>query len=394
MGVLRREPLGLVKPRTALACLSLAALILVPARGFGQTPPVGPTPAPSPPTFGPTPPPPPPIGQPPVAGQAPAARLEGPRRFFVVPSLSIAGVYDDNLFGTATQPESVWLSRFSPRLQLLMRPEPELSISADYSFAAEVFPEAPEENRLLANQHAELTLVSTPGTDTTFTVGGEYGRTHTPRDLILGTGLEFDREVAENFVGNARLEHRVGPADVLGLDYRFSRLDFETERPADSHAWGAGWIHRIGRRGSLSLRGGVQRLEGEFRPLYGAAVAREFKRGSLGASYSRDSYAIPGEGRVDTDAFAVNLERRLGRAARLTISPGVSLNKGDDLDVTVYRINLQLACPVGRWLTIRGSYDGNFQRSMLNGLGDASGGDLDHNVAGVDFTISRPTRPR
>ena len=252
----------------------------------------------------------------------------------------------------------------------------------------------PEENRLLANQHAELTIVSTAGADTTLTVGGEYGRTHTPRDLILDTGLEFGREVAENIVGNARLEHRVGPADVLGLDYRFSRLDFETELPADSHAAGAGWIHRIGRRGSLSLRGGVQRLEGEFRPLYGAAVAREFRSGSLGASYSRDSYAIPTEGRVDTDAFALNLERRLGRSARLTISPGVSLNKGADLDVTVYRINVQLACPVGRWLTIRGSYDGNFQRSMISGPGDASGGDLDHNVAGLDLTISRPTRPR
>jgi len=380
--------------RTALACLSLAVFTLIPARGFGQTPPVGPTPSPPPPTVGPTPLPPPLIGQPPVAGQPPAARLEGPERFFVVPSFSIAGVYDDNLFGTATQPESVWVSRFSPRLQLLMRPEPELSITADYSFASEVFPEVPEENLVLANQHAELTIVSTPNTATTLTLGGEYGRTHTPRDLILATGLEFGREVAENIVANARLERRLGPADLLGLDYRFSRLDFETELPTDSHAWGAGLTHRIGRLGSLTLRGGVQRLEGEFRPLYGAAVAREFRSGSLGGSYSRDSYAIPTEGRVDTDAFALNLEQRLGRSARLTISPGVSLNRGFDLDVTVYRINVQLACPVGRWLTIRGSYDGNFQRSMRNGLGDASGGDLDHNVAGLDFTISRPTRPR
>lgn len=366
-------------------------LSLIPARGYGQTPPVGPTPAPSPPTFGPTPPPPAPIGQPPVAGQPPAARFEGPERFFVLPSLSIAGVYDDNLFGTATQPESVWLSRFSPRLQLLMRPEPELLIRADYSFASEVFPEVPEQNLLLANQHAELAIVSTPGTATTLTLGGEYGRTHTPRDLVLGTGLEFRRELAENFVANGRLERRLGPADLLGLDYRFSRLDFETELPADTHSWGAGWTHRIGRRGSLSLRGGVQRLEGEFRPLYGAGVAREFRSGSLGASYSRGSYAIPGEGRVDTDAFALNLERRLGRSARLTISPGVLLNRGFDLDVTVYKINVQLACPVGRWLTIRGSYYGNFQRS---GPEDATGGDLDRNVAGLDFTISRPTRPR
>lgn len=383
-----------MKSRIALACLSLAALSLIPTAGYGQTPPVEPTPPPTPPTFGPTPPPPAPIGQPPVAGQLPAARLEGPERFFVVPSLSIAGVYDDNLFGTATQPDSVWLSRFSPRLQLLMRPEPEISISADYSFAAEVFPEVSEENRLLANQHAELTIVTTPGTATTLTLGGEYGRTHTPRDLVLGTGLEFDRELAENIVADARIEHRVGPADVLSTDYRFSRLDFETELPADSHSWGAGWTHRIGRRGSFTLRGGVQRLEGEFRPLYGAAAAREFRSGSVGASYARDSYAIPTEGRVDTDAFALNLERRLGRSARLTISPGVSLNKGFDLDVTVYRINVQLACPVGRWFTIRGSYDGNFQRSMISGPGDASGGDLDHNVAGLDFTISRPTRPR
>jgi hypothetical protein len=310
------------------------------------------------------------------------------------PSLSIAGVYDDNLFGTATDQESVGLSRISPRLQHAGRPQPRVVISASYGFSSEVYPDLSEENQVFANQLGELSVVSNLSTNTTFSLGGSYARTHTPRNLLLETGLEFGRELAQNFAGGAKLQHQLGPSDVLSEDYRYTRLEFETEPSTDSHSWALGWTHRLGRRGSLSLRGGAQRIEGEFNPLYGAAVSRDFRNTSIGASYSRDSYAIPTEGRVDTDSFGVDIEQRLGRSARLTLSPGISRNVGPDLDITVYRMNVRISVPLGRWVSVNAAYDGNFQRTRLTGPGDTSGGDLDHNVASLDFTFARPYRRR
>src|SRR5437867_9458499 len=77
------------------------------------------------------------------------------------PSLSVAQVYDDNIFYSASAPQADRIARITPVLELGYR-APRWSTSARYGFDAESFSEHSELSTPMMRQRANLDLALEP----------------------------------------------------------------------------------------------------------------------------------------------------------------------------------------------------------------------------------------
>jgi hypothetical protein len=145
----------------------------------------------------------------------------------IVPSLSIAHVYDDNLFadveGSAGQMlqirPSLEGSWESPRLTFLSLYSQDM-LRSNHS----------DLNTLDARRHAfvDMKFRSTPMT--TFGVSSRYDRSETPGELEFDTGILGPRQVADRWQMAPNFSHRLGPRSVLTGGYDFT-LEQEVDTP-------------------------------------------------------------------------------------------------------------------------------------------------------------------
>lgn len=158
-----------------------------------------------------------------AATMAPAGHAAAQTRFTVVPSVSFAHVYDDNLFadveGSAGQ-----MLQIRPSLEGNFE-SPRLAFLSLYS------------QDMLKSNHSDLDTVdarrhaffdtkfrSTPAT--TIGITGRYDRSETPGEIELDTGILGPRQTAQRFQIAPNFARRMGPRSVLTGGYDFT---YETE---------------------------------------------------------------------------------------------------------------------------------------------------------------------
>ena len=344
-------------------------------------------------------------------------------RFTVVPTLSIAGVYDDNLFaetdGSAGKMlqlrptlEGHWES---PRLTFLSLYSQDM-LRSNFSTL----------NTIDARRHAYLETTFRRSPLTTIGITGRYDRSETPGDIELDTGILGARQTAQRWQLSPTVVRRISPRSVITAGYDFTReneLDtpsgtlhqarFAVSReftsrsalvgtylaryfvdPSDrstSHSVLGGWTREMAPHTFLSLYAGprVTSYRSGVKPEISASLRRDSNRTDLRLDYWHGEtiiLGIPGPVAVDSGSMRLTWPFR-NRWELGTYLAATDINTIDFREARVYRSTL-----LGSWnprgmYSISASYGLDYQQGDIRRR-------LDANVLRHVFRVSFTVAPR
>src|SRR5688572_16522529 len=297
-------------------------------------------------------------------------------RFTFVPSLSIAGVYDDNLFadqeGSAGKMlqvrPSVEGNYESPRLKFLSLYSQDM-LRSNFSTL----------NTADARRHAYLDTLFRSSPLTTFGVVGRYDRSETPGEIDLDTGILGSRRTAQRWQLSPTLVRRVNPRSVVTAGYDLTREN-ELDTPSGtlhqarlalsreltsrsavvgtylaryfvdplgrstSHSVLAGWTREMAPYTHLSLYAGprVSSYQSGVKPEVSASLRRDSSRIDVRADYWHGETIILGiEGPVAVDSGSLRVTWPFRSRWEFGTSLGATdVNTIDFREARVYRSTL------------------------------------------------------
>lgn len=153
-----------------------------------------------------------------VTPLTPAVRAQS--RFEVVPTLSIATVYDDNL-NAEVDGSAGRMLQFRPTIESSWQ-SPRVSFLSLYSQDM-VRSNFSTLNTLDARRHAFLDTRFRTSPLTTIGIEGRYDRSETPGDIDLDTGILGTRQTAQRWQLSPTVVRRLSPLSVLTAGYDFTR---------------------------------------------------------------------------------------------------------------------------------------------------------------------------
>ena len=343
------------------------------------------------------------------------------QRFEILPSLSITGVYDDNLNadveGTAGK-----MLQFRPNLEANFQ-SPRVTFLSVYSqdMLRSNFETL---NTVDARRHGFLDMRFRSSPLTTFGLEGRYDRSETPGEIEVETGILGARQTAQRWQISPTLVRRVSPRSVITAGYDLTReneldtpsgtlhqarlaLSHElTSRSAivgtylsryfvdplgksTSQSVLAGWTRELAPHTHVSLYAGprVTSYRSGIKPEVSASLRRDTNGVDVRADYWHGETIILGiEGPVAVDSAAL----RITWPFRSRWEFGTHLGATDittiDLrDATVYRSTL-----LGSWnprgmYSISASYGVDYQQGDIRRRLD---GDVLRHVFRVSVTVA------
>ena len=344
-------------------------------------------------------------------------------RFTFVPSLSIAGVYDDNLFATQEGSAGKMLQlrptvegNFeSPRLRFLSLYSQDM-LRSNFSTL----------NTVDARRHAYLETEFRSSPLTTFGIVGRYDRSETPGDIELDTGILGARRTAQRWQLSPTLVRRLNPRSVITAGYDFTReneLDTPsgtlhqgrvalsrelTSRSAivgtylaryflddlgesSSHSVLAGWTREMAPHTHLSLYAGprVSSYQSGVKPELSASVRRDTNRFDVRADYWHGETIILGiEGPVAVDSGSLRITWPF--RSRWEFGTHLGATDIDTLDfreARVYRSAVLASWTSRGMYSVSASYGVDYQQGDIRRR-------LDDNVLRHVFRVSFTVAPR
>jgi len=344
-------------------------------------------------------------------------------RFAIVPSLSIAGVYDDNLFAE-TNSDAGRMMQFRPSLEGNFE-SPRVLLISLYSqdmlrsnFASL--------NSLDARRHAFLDTRFRSNALTTWGLEARYDQSDTPGEIEFETGVLGARRTAQRLQMSPTFVRRLNPRAVFTAGYDFTReneLDLPsgtlhqarlsvsrelTSRSAivatylsryfvdpfsnsTSQSVLGGWTREMAPKTHLSVYAGprITSYRSGLKPEISASLRRDTNRIDLGLDYWHGEtiiLGIPGPVAVDSGAMRITWPFR----SRWEVGAGLGATDVTTIDfreAKVYRSTL-----IGSWTS-----HGMYSVSASYGL-DYQQGDirrrLDDNVLRHVFRVSFTVAPR
>ncbi|OGB95872.1 MAG: hypothetical protein A3G35_06605 [candidate division NC10 bacterium RIFCSPLOWO2_12_FULL_66_18] len=324
---------------------------------------------------------------------------------YVTPFVSVAEVYDDNLFATPSHREADFISRVSPGIQAGYRTAP-LTLEARYSFDAEIYARHPEMNDAQVRQAASLDFRYLPNRALTLSANVVYSETHIPRELNLETGLASGRARASRLSfrpslayrfdsrtngtggytvtkdgvigGIATLTHaitldfdrRLTARDTGHLGYQLRQSEFDGADTTMSHAFTLGWTRELTPQTSLTLRAGPRFSEGSVDPEVSVSIRHRLQRGDLSLTYSRSQTTAIGQaGTAHTESWTARATVQLMRSLQVSAAPSFLRSTRDIAVAKVYGVNLDAAYQITTWVSLVGSYRFSLQQGRLDAPG-------------------------
>ena len=358
-----------------------------------------------------------------VAATALSPAVSAQTRFTFVPSLSVAGVYDDNLFaeqaGSAGKMlqvrPSVEGNYESPRLKFLSLYSQDM-LRSNFSTL----------NTTDARRHAYLDTQFRSSPLTTFGVVGRYDRSETPGEIDLDTGILGSRRTAQRWQLSPTLVRRVNPRSVITAGYDLTREN-ELDTPSGtlhqarlalsrevtsrsavvgtylaryfidplgrstSHSVLAGWTREMAPHTHLSLYAGprVSSYQSGVKPEVSASLRRDSSRIDVRADYWHGETIILGiEGPVAVDSGSLRVTWPFRSRWEFGTHLGATdINTIDFREARVYRSTL-----IGSW-TSRGMYSVSASYGVDYQQGDIRRR-LDDKVVRHVFRVSFTVAPR
>lgn len=344
-------------------------------------------------------------------------------RFTLVPTVSIAGVYDDNLFAE-TEGSAGRMLQLRPTVEGHWE-SPRLSFISLYSqdMLRSNFSSL---NTLDARRHAFLDTRFLKSPRTTIGITGRYDRSDTPGDIDLDTGILGSRQTAQRWQLSPTVVRRLNPLSVLSAGYDFTReneldtpsgtlhqarVDLSREvssrsalvgtylaryfvDPSDrstSHSVLGGWTREMAPHTHLSVYAGprVTSYRSGVKPEVSASLRRDTTRIDLRADYWHGEtiiLGIPGPVAVDSGSMRILWPFR----SRWEFGTHLGMTDIDTLDARearVYRTTL-----LGSWnprgmYSVSASYGVDYQQGDIRRR-------LDDNVLRHVFRVSLTVAPR
>lgn len=345
--------------------------------------------------------------------------------FYLTPVLSVAEIYDDNIFATASHRQADFISRFSPEIQAGYR-SPRLMVSGRYTFDAETYARHPELNDAQVRQTASLDLRYAPTPALTVSTEVAYAETQTPGELNVETGLAAGRVRAYRLSFSPSIAYRFDPRTAgtggysltkdevaggistlthtlnLGLDRRITRRDtghftyqlrqsaFEEAGATTSHAFTLGWTRELTPRTSLTLRAGPRFTDGSTDPELSASVRQRFAQGDLSLTYARSQTTVLGQaGTATTDTWSAMGAYRPLRFLEIRGGPTFLRSTRAGAVAEVLRVSLDASYKITQWLALVGSYQFSLQRGSLDARN--AGEDILQNVFLLRLVATSPS---
>ena len=357
--------------------------------------------------------------------------------FYVTPSFSFGEVYDDNIFSTASKPESDFITRFTPTIQAGYQSKP-LTVLGRYTFDSEIYPDHPDLTNAQVRQRASAELTYLPIRPLTLAVNGSYAETQTPSELNVLTELQVGRSRASSLslapsvayqfdplttgtggytfsrselsggvstdthAMNLGLDRRITPQDTGNLGYTFRHFVFggsgtsAGEDTITSHVLTLGWTRELTPLLSVTLRGGPRFSEGSVAPEVSASIRYKLKSGGLLFTYARSQTTSIGEARtLDTESFTASVSYQFLRLLQLSAAPSFSRNSSEGSDVNVYRLSLGATYQITEWLSLVGSYQFSLQQGSFTSTTGTPGSpdqEISHNIVVLRLVATYPYR--
>jgi hypothetical protein len=353
----------------------------------------------------------------------PAGHGDAQTRFTIVPSISLAHVYDDNIFadveGSAGQMlqirPSVEGNFESPRLAFLSVYSQDMLKSNHGDL-----------NTLDARRHAffDTKFRSTPAV--TVGIQGRYDRSETPGEIELDTGILGPRQTAQRFQIAPNFARRMGPRSVLTGGYDFTH-ETEVDTPSGrmhqarialsrewtsrtsivgsylarlfrddfgdqmSHAVLAGISREVAPGATFSFYAGprVTSYRSGIKPEVSTTLARTTNRTSMAIDYWHGETIILGiPGPVAVDSGTARMTWMFGPKLEFGTHAGITdVDTIDFREARVYRTTL-----IGSWTprgmyTVAASYGLDYQQGDIRRR-------LDEDVLRHVFRVSLTVAPR
>lgn len=345
------------------------------------------------------------------------------------PSVSIAELYDSNVFAAADAPRSDAITRVSPAVDAGYRTA-SLDLRGHYTFDAERYSRTTALTKAVARQRADLDLRHTATPRLTWNAGAGFARTSTPTDLVDQIGVLLPPARATQLSAHSTVTRHLDPRTDATADYTFTedrvdagvsvrthgaalnairrlslrssaRLGYRVDwfrfgpRPAVSdssmtaHVIGLEWTHALTARTSLSLAGGPRMTDKRLSPEVSARLRSGHDRMAVSLGYQRTQTAVLGIARpVDVETLSGQLEWGASRGLRLRATPAWFRNRLDLLRVDVYRIDVGIECPVAGTISIDASVGAATQSGRLHvSSGDGS---IDRYTSSVRLVVRPP----
>ena len=322
-------------------------------------------------------------------------------RATVIPSVSIGGVYDDNVSATARGDEGRML-QMRPSLEADYE-SPTVTLISLWSFDMQRSNHS-SLNALNARQHAMFDAKLRSSTMTTWGVGGRYDRTDTPGEIDFETGVLSDRQYAQRWQMTPSVLRRIGQRGNFAAIYDFTTENLVGEGQQTLHVGRTALSRQLSSRASLSGEYIGRLFDDDFADHHSHAVVmgwtrelRQFTRFTVVAGPKWTSYrglvpevslslgrdgrtvktgidyshgetiilGVPGPVQVDSGSarLTVVASRRVEFGVRAGASNILTL---DERAATIYRGTL-----LGSWtfagpFTLTGSYSADYQLGDIN----------------------------
>jgi hypothetical protein len=361
-----------------------------------------------------------------IAG-IPAAAL-AQTGWVILPSFSLAEEFDDNVFVSTTDPQSDFITRMTPGLQLGYRSAP-FTLLASGSIDAEIYAKNPELSDAANRKRAALEMKYLPFSLLTVSLNVTYFETNTPSELVPTTGLQLARTRATQLAIIPAATYQITSVDTATASYAFFHdtleggLDNDTHRvklgyarqvtPLDTgflnyrlHVFESqqnpttitntptlGWKRQLTPNTVLTLEGGPRFVSGgpsfiddTVEPEAHASLEHSFKLAKVALEYHRTEAIVVGRpGKVELESVSGSLEIEPVRLLKLRFQPGYYRTfGGEDPTATVYGFLLGALYPIKSWLTARLDYRFAYQKQA-----DTS---LPHNIVTLSLDFVYPVR--
>jgi hypothetical protein len=188
-----------------------------------------------------------------IKGVSPLSAIADEPLFMVNPSIGIAGVVDDNVFGSPTDREHDFILRVSPAIEAEYRGS-RLTLQGGYIQDAEAYWEFSELNSAQARQYGVVQGQYRSTEQLTLELETSYTETERANDFNVVTGLAGSRARASRTFINPSLRYQFTPATGAGLGYSYAKDRVKNGVGSETRIEVANLSHRFTARDTATLQ--------------------------------------------------------------------------------------------------------------------------------------------
>ena len=344
------------------------------------------------------------------------------------PSFTLSEEFDDNVFVSTTDPQSDFITRFTPGVQIGYRSVP-FTLLASSSIDAEIYVNNPELSDAANRKRAALEMKYLPFRLLTTSLTVTYFETNTPSELAPTTGLQlgrtkstqlavipagtyeitsvdtatasyaFFRDTLEGGLDNYTHRVKLGyarqftPLDTGFINYRLHVFESQDNPTTITNTPTLGWKRQLTPNTVLTLEAGPRFVSGgpsftddTVEPEAHVGLEHSFKLAKVALEYHRTEAVVVGRpGKVELESVTGSFEIEPLRLLKLRFQPGYYRTfGGEDPTATVYGFLLGALYPIKSWLTARLDYRFAYQKQADD--------TLPHNIVTLSLDFVYPAR--